>query len=497
MKKIFYIIASAIVALGAVACQNDIEEGIKPENKGEGLSFTAEIADITRIAVLDSDDANYDKKLVWEGGETIVVNGDEDKTFNFTNTEENPYLFSCAEEGVETLKNGTRTLTFKQEGNHEAGPAKTIILGGGIDFTQENPKAQISLVGGGLIFHFNCTEETVLKWYCPTEEDCGYFDGSEAEKTFAAGEHYISVEGGSNDDVTRQMTLEAWIGGVKIKTITRIFNDGKIYNLGEIKPEVCDFTIVGGHQGWDTANGDAMYKIADSNTYMRANVTLTDAGFKFYNATTEIITVEHPAVTTGEEGDWYLQPNANWKKDGARFAIYFFDDSKGYKDWVSMKDDNGDGIYVANNPDTGLTYQKMIFCRMNPANPTNDWTNKWNQTGDLVIAEAGSNNCYAVKEGTWDNGDKSCWKVHTPEIKDAWTEEVEQVTEYWFGMGEGFDITNWVDGWTNNYGGDNIVVADTAKTYDIYFYHETMQDWGGFGFSYVVLEHGSAAPALK
>ena len=40
---------------------------------------------------------------------------------------------------------------------------------------------------------------------------------------------------------------------------------------------------------------------------------------------------------------------------------------------------------------------------MNPANTTNDWSNKWNQTADLTIPTDG-NNCYTVAAGTWDNG---------------------------------------------------------------------------------------------
>ena len=489
MKKIFYIIASAIVALGAVACQNDIEEGIK----GEGVSFYADVDNLSRIDIGDKvDGKGY--PVIWEENDRLDVSTDEEEYYFYYDGEK----FTCTEEGVTNLIGKKVTVNYYSDiyGYNSTMGKKGIWLSTySIEFANN---MTIKLELNCAIFHFNSDKDVTLTMKSTTPKSPVFVNESneQVESITLSKGNDIWVPFWIQSTVSEEYTLTATIDGVTIKTTTRDFSNGKIYNLGVIEPEVCDFTIVGGHQGWDTANGDAMYKIAGSNTYMRANVTLTDAGFKFYNATTETITVEHPAVTTGEEGDWYLQPNANWKKDGARFAIYFFDDTKGYKDWVSMKDDNGDGIYVANNPDKGLTYEKMIFCRMNPANATNDWSNKWNQTADLVIADAGSNNCYAVKEGTWDNGGGT-WKVHTPEIKDAWTEEVEQETQYWFGMGEGFDITNWVDGWTNNYGGDNITVADTAKTYDIYFYHETMQDWGGFGFSYVVLEHGSETPELK
>ena len=50
MKKIFYLLASAIVALGAVACQNDINEAITPE-EGSQISFKVSFDESTRIAM--------------------------------------------------------------------------------------------------------------------------------------------------------------------------------------------------------------------------------------------------------------------------------------------------------------------------------------------------------------------------------------------------------------------------------------------------------------
>ncbi len=107
---------------------------------------------------------------------------------------------------------------------------------------------------------------------------------------------------------------------------------------------------------------------------------------------------EEPEVTADV---LYLKPNANWKKDNARFAAYFFNNS-GNK-WVSMTDSDSDGIYEVNIP-TGYTFgQNVIFCRMNPSTTANNWNNKWNQTADLVIPSDGKN-LYTVKENTWDNG---------------------------------------------------------------------------------------------
>lgn len=493
MKKIFYFIASAIVALGAVACQNDINENIAPES--EGLSFTATIGDLTRVAIVDSNDESKGTKMIeWEGTETLIVmsaTGDFSETFEFTNTPENTTTFTCNAEGVEMLKGKFVSVNYNMDttkvdcSNHEAGSATTIALYGvSTNFGTEKVVMECQVP----TLHFNCNETIVLE--ALSTDDQGWFADWKSTHTFAKGEHYISLLAANVDE--DKCTLTAYINDVAVKSTTKAFKGGVIYNLGTIEaPETLEnWGIVGAHQGWNTANLDPLYKVANSNTYARYNMTFADGGFKFYGTTTEIVTVEHPAVTTGEEGDWYFQPNSNWKQANARFAIYFYGTSG--ETWVSMKDDNGDGIYVANNPATG-TYENMIFCRMNPATPDNNWDNKWNQTGDLEKPTNG-NNCFSVPSGWWD-GATTGWSVHTPEIKDAWTEEVEEVTTYWVGKASTDNITNWVTRWSNNGGNDNIVV-DTTKTYDVYFSLGEKQDWG-FEIYYTVLEHGSPAPELK
>jgi hypothetical protein len=103
----------------------------------------------------------------------------------------------------------------------------------------------------------------------------------------------------------------------------------------------------------------------------------------------------------------YLKPNANWKKDNARFAAYFF--GNGEK-WISMEDTDNDGIYECSVPSG---YPNVIFCRMTPSNSTNNWNNKWNQTSDLTVPKnSDSTNCYTVSEGAWDKG-KGSWSELT------------------------------------------------------------------------------------
>ena len=111
----------------------------------------------------------------------------------------------------------------------------------------------------------------------------------------------------------------------------------------------------------------------------------------------------------------YLQPNANWLLDGARFAAYFFGNGE---TWVDMTDADADGVYEVEVP---AGYPKVIFCRMKPNASANNWKNKWNQTADLVIPTDGTN-LYIVKPGSWDKG-AGTWDTFTPgdEVTEATT----------------------------------------------------------------------------
>ena len=94
----------------------------------------------------------------------------------------------------------------------------------------------------------------------------------------------------------------------------------------------------------------------------------------------------------------YLVPSANWNQSNARFAAYFFGNGEA---WVSMTKVAGESnLYEVTVPAGSWT--NVIFCRMNPANTSNSWNTKWNQTADLTYN--GTSNCYTVKEGTWDKG---------------------------------------------------------------------------------------------
>lgn len=104
----------------------------------------------------------------------------------------------------------------------------------------------------------------------------------------------------------------------------------------------------------------------------------------------------------------YLQPGVG-AADNAWFAVYAFeptDNSVPGNQWYTMT--KGSEYYEA---EIDLDYTKVIFCRMNPTSSDLSWSNKWNQTNDLVLGE---NNLYTI---TGYNGDilEGTWSTYTPQ----------------------------------------------------------------------------------
>ena len=108
----------------------------------------------------------------------------------------------------------------------------------------------------------------------------------------------------------------------------------------------------------------------------------------------------------------YLGVNSNWKTDGARFAAYFATPHDQKTTWVSAEQCTNDkDCYKVTVPDTNaLTL--LIWCRMNPSSTSNDWDNKWNQTGNLGAQSP--NDKFTLSSGSWDKG---TWSKHPVYVK--------------------------------------------------------------------------------
>ena len=104
------------------------------------------------------------------------------------------------------------------------------------------------------------------------------------------------------------------------------------------------------------------------------------------NADDNMITV-YFQITNSDDG---------WKNDGARFAMCLQDANNSNDQWVSFTSANITGysdLYVASFTPNSI-YTKLIICRMNGSVETNSWSNKYNQSGNLLVP---TNDCYFAK----------------------------------------------------------------------------------------------------
>ena len=226
------------------------------------------------------------------------------------------------------------------------------------------------------------------------------------------------------------------------------FDAGLMYQLNELQVlPSSGWFLPGAHNGWNTTK-TALYK--DGDYYVARNVSIAAGGFKFhhktygwkgvssssialsewhtFNGANDIkissptgaydvymttdgsrfqvvaagsATPSAPVLNTAKDNYLYLNPSI-WNVDGARFAAYFFENGE---KWLSMTDPDGDGIYEVEKPSG---YTKVIFCRMNGSNTTNNWNNKWNQSGDLTIPTNGDN---LFTPSSWDGATTTWTKV--------------------------------------------------------------------------------------
>ena len=289
-----------------------------------------------------------------------------------------------------------------------------------------------------------------------------YVELLDGDKFSKGGVYYIAVAPGQ----FKSITVEFDGIPAKSKTFDTPYeiSRNKILDLGTIESQSTGRVIVGSTDALGNWNAGSGVQFVDGADYYEAkNVTLTgseefklvidggwysssvavktgawlslvdganmklsagtydfyltkDATAKLYIAVSGSAEPLAPGIIPAEEGWIYLKPNSNWTQAGARFAIYLCNGSKSAK-WVSLSNVEGTSYYGVKLPDdyTVANYKNIIFVRMNPANNTNDWNNKWNQTGDLLSSKilTDKNNCCAINSGQWDAGSNVTWSKIT------------------------------------------------------------------------------------
>lgn len=124
----------------------------------------------------------------------------------------------------------------------------------------------------------------------------------------------------------------------------------------------------------------------------------------------------HELEISAEKDVLFYKPNSQYASDGARFALYLFgQDPVIWRNFSSSKD----GYYKVDlaKYDSGGNriglYNQVIICRMNGSTTANNWDNKWNQSGDITIANFDPKNAITNTNGwsEWDAGNNSSWST--------------------------------------------------------------------------------------
>ncbi len=126
-------------------------------------------------------------------------------------------------------------------------------------------------------------------------------------------------------------------------------------------------------------------------------------------------------VTVKEPTKLYLNTGGSilWDNMSPRYAAYFFDNTAGVNEWVSMTPITATPhVYTVEVP-IDHNYSEVIFVRMNPNNSANRWNNDsdgdnkpvWDQTGDLTFSS--TDNFYHITSWGYNNRATGYWNTYT------------------------------------------------------------------------------------
>lgn len=348
MKRFWLIFAVALVALVAVACDDNKigNENTVPTPTSDEVTFTASAEDLTRTYLEDGGEVFHTK---WVGNETLCVVS-EGKVFKFVNTLAAANKFSCKEEGVTDLVGKSVEIIYTKSGEAD----------GNVDSSAGAAGAKLSAV---------VTLENEGSYTLDVVSSFLLYSSS-AEVTFTAPTQLFCDAG----ELKATMTLPA--GNTVFVPI-----------VATVDAAECELSY--------TIGSEAAGKVNITPAYNRIN----DLGVL---TSTETPDTPTPDIPEGDAAIFFV-PNSGWLSDGAWFAAYYWNDATSAS--VKLTDDNADGIYEGAIP-AGMT--GMLFCRMNPAYTDFSWNSDtendhvWNQTIDTTVGVAPANYFYITG---WDSGE--------------------------------------------------------------------------------------------
>lgn len=331
MKKTYSFLFAAVALFAAASCQDELINNETPAVQGERFSITA-VADAQTKTALTDEGLNS----VWTPGDAIAVidftgNGAEfttDITENAASAKftcENfntggltdisalpivalyPYQdgLTCSIQSQlnPTGDNTIKGIAFPHEqtavaGSFDKSAAFTWAMATGatkdnlvfnnlysllkVKVTEENiTSITVSATSGSLAGNVTLpitqsgAELTVIDGQGQSSVTLTCEDGFDTDKYY-----YICVLPGTYEGFS--IALNGYT--VKTKKSAATFEAATVYDLREVEREVCEWGIVGQHQGWSLTESDLTRLYRDpSNTdlWVVKNITLKDEGFKF------------------------------------------------------------------------------------------------------------------------------------------------------------------------------------------------------------------------
>lgn len=371
MKKILF--WSAVTVLAAVSC-NKIENDA-PVQESNVPEFVATVDGANTKTVLDG------MKSYWNGIEGIrVLDGTVSKVYTATVEKAETATF---EEKDATALSGNDYLALYPEG-----PAGSVAWDGDI----ENAAKKFWLPGDQ-----TATEGS----YDPsTHIAVAYTEAGNNNLEFKNVTSLIKVEV-ANDDVT-----EICFYGNKQEKISGNFD--VLYNGGEPTASVEGYDA----NGYAKITGDikkgSVYYISILPCTFTEGFTIEFAigGTKYTKSmSSEFVVGRNQVVTLPvvefeiqemETTTIYMLPTNSMVESGNRFAAYCFGENA-VATWYDMTDSDSDGIYEVELP---TSFDNVIFCSMKSSTTVNDWNNKVDQTGDLIMP-TDDKVCYISYSGSW------------------------------------------------------------------------------------------------
>lgn len=279
MKKIFYFIASAIVALGAVACQNEVDENITPGTQNDVVSFTVSFDDNTRIALgtVENGEANFE----FEANETLYLNYNNEKTFEFTNTPENRNTFTGTGDGLSEIFNNNYYVTISNKEDLLSPSDMHTTFGKAAYFKfQGNINGVVTLSLSNYVIHC-ATGADEVTLYCNSYKAAAYMAAPESLVLPANGEYWINLKHAYTDVIN--VSYEINDETVKSAELDAMVNDAygfKIFNLGYLGAATGPI-VKGSFDSW--GDGVTMYDAGNLISYAKITTTTENTEIKFKN----------------------------------------------------------------------------------------------------------------------------------------------------------------------------------------------------------------------